>query len=426
MLINPAAIFSKLGNPNSLIPLAIKDASATAGMTAGSFVTGKEEGVDRFIDEAGTEVIWLFGIPAFKWIFDNTVLRAMKLDSKFDPRNLKDKDVFEKIKEYAPTEEIKQGIEKIGKNQKAFKFAAGVKFAVSIGMTVLTYLGLTKAKQKYTENKIRKNLIAEFQAKKDEEEKQQMNSENVSFKGAGQALENFVFSPVKNMWLLDGCIATERLSNSRSPQEFTGYLIKEGLFFAFMYLIGGQIQNTMESRANNKLHKNIGLDARVLEGETLRKAFENGSVEKSLAEFNAANTSGADLYEFLHKNPDNLVVKAAKQSDIIRMYKKTDKIDSRKYIDLKEVKGVESKIRELYSQYKAAIEKGDTAEKFFKGVKKLKRKSILTNIGSSILVLGIITPALMLLTRLANGKDDTEFHTKKQIRDQLIQEGIIA
>ncbi len=28
-------------------------------MTAGSFVTGKEEGQDRFIDETGTEAIWL-------------------------------------------------------------------------------------------------------------------------------------------------------------------------------------------------------------------------------------------------------------------------------------------------------------------------------------------------------------------------------
>ena len=49
--IDPAKIYSVLGNPNSLIPLAVKDISATACMTAGSFVTGKEEGQDRFIDE---------------------------------------------------------------------------------------------------------------------------------------------------------------------------------------------------------------------------------------------------------------------------------------------------------------------------------------------------------------------------------------
>ena len=53
-MVNVAKIYSTLGNSSSLIPLAVKDISATAGMTAGSFVTGKEEGVDRFIDEIGT------------------------------------------------------------------------------------------------------------------------------------------------------------------------------------------------------------------------------------------------------------------------------------------------------------------------------------------------------------------------------------
>ena len=107
-IINPAKIYSVLGNPNSLVPLAVKDISATTGMTAGSFVTGKEEGVDRFIDEAGTEAIWLLGIPGFKLLFDKTVFKAIGLDSKFDARNLKDKDIFEKTKKYAPTQEIKE------------------------------------------------------------------------------------------------------------------------------------------------------------------------------------------------------------------------------------------------------------------------------------------------------------------------------
>ena len=56
-MVNIGKIYSTLGNPSSLVPLAVKDISATTGMTAGSFVTGKEEGQDRFIDEVGTEVI---------------------------------------------------------------------------------------------------------------------------------------------------------------------------------------------------------------------------------------------------------------------------------------------------------------------------------------------------------------------------------
>lgn len=430
-MINAAKIYSTLGNSSSLIPLAIKDFSATGGMTAGSFVTGKEEGQDRLIDETGTEAIWLLGIPGFKWIFDKTVFKLMKLDSKFDARNLKDKDVFEKIQKYAPSDEVKTGIEKISKNQKLFKNAVTAKFVVSTAMTIGSYIGLTKFKQKFTENKIRKNLIAEYEENKKKEtgvsSKPSLKGEavsNPSFKGLGNVVETFAFNPVKNMWILDGAITGERLKDSRTPQELIGYGIKEAFTLCFMYYAGDKIQEMLESAAKKKYNKTIGLDARVLEEGTLKKAFENGTIEKSLEEFKAANTSKADLYEFLHKNPDNMIVKTAKQSDIIKLYKKTDKIDTRKYIDLEEIEGVNKKVTELYAQYKEAAAKGESSEKFFAGVKKLKRKSILTSLGTCMFALGVVTPGLMLLKRFTTGNDQ-EFQTKKIIREQLIKEGVI-
>ena len=62
---------------------------------------------------------------------------------------------------------------------------------------------------------------------------------------------------------------------------------------------------------------------------------------------------------------------------------------------------------------------------FTKAVKKLKRGSIVKNIGTCIFALGIVTPGIMLIKRLF-AKDDQEFQTKKEIREQLIKEGIIA
>ena len=421
MLVNAAKIYSTLGNPNSLIPLAVKDLSATAGMTAGSFVTGKEEGQDRFIDEIGTEFIWLLGIPMFKGIFNKTVFKFLGLDYNFDARNLKDKDVFEKIKKYAPTEEVKKDIEKIGAKKSLFKNAVTAKFFAATALTVGSYIGLTRAKQKYTENKIRKNLIAEYNAKKAKEEKQ---NSTPSFKGVGSVVESFAFSPVKNMYILDGFITGERLKDSRSTQEFIGYGIKEASTLCFMYYAGGKIQELLEKQAAKKYNKSIGLDARVIEAGELKKMFEDSTIENSLNEFKKANTSKADMYEFLHKNPENMVVKVAKQSDIISLYKDTNKIDTRKYIDLDEVEGVSKKIEELYKQYKTAMSKGETSEKFFAGVKKLKRNSILMNIGTCVFALGIMTPAMMVFKRFM-GKEDKEFQTKKEIREQLIKEGLI-
>lgn len=429
-MVNVAKVFSTLGNPNSLIPLAIKDTASTAGMTAGSYITGKEEGHDRFIDEVGTEVIWLGGIPFFKWLYDKTVFNAMGLDSKFDARNLKDKDVLAKIKEYAPTDKIKKDIEKIAKKEKTFKNVASGKFFISTALTIASYIGLTKFKQKYTDKKIRENLIKEYQESqatkaKDEKAKEVNSSTNPSFKGLGSAIESLAFSPVKNMWVLDGAITAERLKDSRSKQEFIGYAIKEASILFFMYYAGGKIQEMLENYAESKHKMSIGLDARVIEDGYLKKAFEDGSIVKSLEEFKSANTSSANLYEFLHKNPDNLVVKTAELSDLISKHKETGKIDTRKYIDLKDIEGTKNKIEKLYNQYKEAISSGKTSEEFFSKVKKLKRNSIITGIGSCMFALGVLTPAVMLLNRMAS-EDNQEFETKKRIREQLIKEGVIA
>ena len=95
------------------------------------------------------------------------------------------------------------------------------------------------------------------------------------------------------------------------------------------------------------------------------------------------------------------------------------------FIDLEDIKGVYTKLETLYGQYKTSVSNGETTDKFFKGVKKLKRGSIIMNIGTSMVVLGILTPAIMVAKRLAD-KEDIEFHTKKQIREKMREEGLIA
>lgn len=438
-MVSVASIFSTLGNPNSLVPLALKDTASTTGMTVGSYITGKEEGHDRLIDEVGTEALWLGGIPFFKWGYDKTAFKFIGLDSKFDARNLKNKEILSKIKEYAPTEDIKNNIDKITKNSNKFKHAATSKFFVSTFLTIGSYIGLTKMKQNYTEKKIRQNLINEYNEslknKPKESNTKLSNKSNPTFKGIGSAIESLAFSPVKNMYVLDGAITTERLADSRSEQEFIGYAIKEGSLLCFMYYAGEKIQKMLEKYADKNHNKSIALDARVLEDGYLKKSFEDGSIVKSIEAFKSANTSDVALYEFLHKNPENLVIKTAKMSDIIENYKEptglfktgkdTGKIDTRKFINLEELKGINNNIEKLYNQYKESISKGETSDAFFSKVRTLKRGSILTNIGSCIFALGILTPAVMLWRRYANN-DNQEFETKKQIRKQLIKEGLIA
>lgn len=441
-MINAAKIYSVLGNPNSLIPLGVKDASSCLGMTAGSYATGKEEGIDRFIDEFGTEALWLGGIPFYKYIFNKTVFKAFGFDSKIDPRNLKDMKLYEKIKEFAPNEDIKRSLDKAGKNRKLFKNIAATRFVASTLMAIGSYVGLTRLKQYYTDQKIRKNLIKEY-----EDKKQKAASKNPSFKGIGKIAEEFAFSPVKNMYILDGFITTERLADSRSSQELAGYAIKEGSSLLFLYYAGKQIQKYMENTAKKKYNKSITLDSRVLESNDFKKTFESGTIEKSIKAFNEVKSDNAKLYEFLNKNPNNEIVKIAKQSDALTTYKtrskigfkesinrllhgqslydKTDKIDSRAFVDFKEINSINEMVEELYGQYKDALAKGESADNFFAKVRKLKRNSIIMNIGACVLALGVITPAIMLIKRMTD-KSGPEFQTKKEIKDELIKEGIIT
>src|SRR5574344_1159828 len=118
-----AKIFSELGSNSSLLPMGIKDVSNSLGMTAGSYLASnnKVEGKDRFIDEFGTQAIWLFGIPFFKKMIDLTAYKLAGYNSKFDVRTLKNKRISVLAKKYAPTEEIKESILKASKKQKLFK-----------------------------------------------------------------------------------------------------------------------------------------------------------------------------------------------------------------------------------------------------------------------------------------------------------------
>ena len=428
MIWNAAKIYSTLGNPNSLVPLGVKDIASCTGMTASAYATGKgEEGTDRFIDEFGTEILWLGGIPGLRWIFDKTAFKACGLDAKIDPRNLKDMELYKKIKEYAPDDKIKNSLEKAEKNKRLFKNLATSKFIFSTVIAAGAYIGLTRLKQYYTHQKIRKNLIEEYNESKEQNKRAENSNtaKNPSFKGIGKFVEEFAFSPVKNMYLMDGFITTERLTDARNAQEFAGYAIKEGSTLFFLYYAGKKIQQMFEKSAQKKHNKSITLDSRVHEGDILKSAFENGSIQKSIDAFNTANTSKVNLYEFLHKNPDNEIIKIAKQSDAIKLLKGTDKIDTRAFIDLDELKGINNNVTELYGQYKNALSKGETSETFFKGVKKLKRQSVIGNIGACILALGVITPGAMLLKRLTD-KSGKEFQTKKEIKEQLIREGIIS
>lgn len=460
--ISASKIYSTLGNANSLVPLAIKDVANSAGLTAASYITGDEaEGRDRFIDEFGTQAIWLFGIPVYKKLLDWTLFKPMGFDPNIDVRILKDPEVFKKAKENAPTKEIQEALEKVGNSAKKFKGLTFGKFVASTLLTILSYYGLTKFRHKHIEEHIKedylkkhanelqqnktqdKTIKAEISTKlekvptafgavhKNKTENNNKSDRNTTFTG----IQDFMFSPTKNLMIVDGSITAERIFESRTPQDTVGYIVKEGSFWAFMYFLGEKIQKHFENSAEKNHDRNIQLDARVIESEELKNALKDKDLKTTLQAFSQLKKD-SDIYAFISNklNKDNIIVKMSKMSDIISVIDKKDlnsAVDTRKYIDLAEVKGVNEKLGKVYDQFARFTEKmhknqpamkdDEILETFLKDLRKLKRGSIIKNIGACIGALGIVAPAIMVALRFAD-KDNRKFKVKEQIEKQLAQD----
>ena len=426
--ITASTVYSKLGDNSSLVPLAIKDIANSCGLTAASYMSGDNaEGKDRFIDEFGTQAIWLWGIPVYKKLLDIALFKQAKLDPEVDARILKNKDILQAAKEMAPTESIKNSLKAVAENQSKFKALTVAKFAASTILTAGTYLGLTKFRHNYTESKIKKDYFEKmkkqqmngyntenipFSSAFSHVHKQNKNSKNVAFTGG---VQDFIFDPVKNLMLVDGAITGERLTHAKNPQDFLGYVIKEGFFWAFMYFAGPTLSKALEKFADQK-GKSIDLDSRVIFGKDLEKAFngkDSGIMPKQIQEFKKAAKSDLELYKFAVKPENkNLIIKMAKDSGIITLADGSELVDTRKYIDLKELRGICDKAEKLFTQYKKSEQPLD---EFLKSVRSLKKASILKNIGACIGALGIIAPSIMLGLRKLN----PDYQVRKDIEKKL-------
>lgn len=438
-------IYSKLGNNNSLVPMAIKDIANSIGLTAGSYVTGdKLEGKDRFLDEFGTQAIWLFGIPAYKKLLDLTLYKALKIDPTFDVRNLAKSrgKILEKSIEYADSS-IKESLKNATKNPKFSKNLAMGKFVVSTALTILSYAGLTKYRHNQTKKAAQKEIMEEMKLmNKDNQDKffytnpsekkvfadlhqkqqsqQSQQSKQPAFTGR---IQDFMYNPVKNLMILDGAITAERLGESRNKQEFIGYTIKEGSFWAFMYFASKPIQKFLENRVEKNKPASIDLDARVIESEELAKAFKNGTLTNSADKILGLKTY-ENMLEYIHNNPDDFVVQMAKKSDILPTLKhatQADNVDYRKFIDLDEFQGVAEKLKKLagkFEDFKQTGVKDKSLEAFLKSVKKLKRISVLANIGACIGALGVLAPALMIAMRKFDKNQG--FQVKEDLKKEML------
>lgn len=459
-MIKPTAstrIFSVLGNEKSLITLGFKDLGTIAGMTAGSYIAGKTvESKDRFMDEVGTSIIWLGGIPAFKWIIDKTVYKLAKVNPDIDARILEkeNKGLLEVAKKQS-SPAIKKCLEMAEKNKSLYKNMFVAKFVVSTALTLGAYFGLTMLRQKHTEKCVIKELKAE-QKKIQEKQTENKKSKEPSFGLGMDTIFKIANNPVQNTMVIDGGITTQRLATSRNLQDFLSYTIREGGTILAMYMLSGKIQSYLAQKAA-QAHKPIDLDIKVLTSEKLQEAFASGSIKQHLDEF-SIDGKDTQIYESLFNQEDNIVVQMAKKADIIPTENNADWItrqlqklglkeknnekaalDIQGFVDIGEIKGCEKKesilskqkahsagikekIEVLYKEFKNS---GKTSDEFFNEIIKMKKSSIAKGIGASMGILGIAIPGFILLSRFMK-EDNKEFRVKAEMKERMQKESLMA
>lgn len=432
-------VISTLGNKESLIPIMIKDGVDSASLTCKSFKEGGAvEGMDRFIDEFGTQAIWIGGIPFYKKLIDLTAYKAAKLNPAVDPRIIANGEYAKWATENAKgimsnskTQGVKEAITDCLKDggKKAKGLFKG-KVLAATALTLGTFFLLTKTKQ----NKTKHAVIRDIK----EQQKTQSNSYSVlqagnsavfaeftkgtnnnspSFKGVFQkAIDGIMFNPVHNMKIIDAGITTERLACSRNKTEFCEHAIKEGGFLFFIYGFGNLIENGINKFSSKVLKKPIDLGIDVLMDDKFAKALSNGSILADIAKMPAKDKSLTEKLNFIVQNPDNIVVQAAKKSKLVSVVK--DKagnqfVDTSKFIDTKAIETLADNLKDIDGKFKSS---GESVKKFLGKSKGLKVGSVMANIGISCLFLGYIIPKAIYAFR-EKKTGSTKFHVAEDIKN---------
>lgn len=453
MLINK--LTTAFGDHSSLLPLFTKDIVNSTGMTAFSYnAGGKIEAKDRFIDEFGTQAIWMGGLPFFKWAIDKSVYKIAKINPDVDVRLLNDIQQLEVAQKYAKSLEnksIAQSLENAAKNSAKTKGLFIGKFAAATALTLASFFTLVKVKQHYTKKEIEK----QFWAKKSQQHVYDSNiaknptfkafmsnsadiqnaksSKNPSFKSLGSALKGVMFDPVQNLFIVDAGITGERLINSRTKTEFAETAIKEGSLLFFLYVAGRYVQRGIEKISENIFKKPIDLHAEVLSSDYMKDSIVSGKVYDDVKSITDLASDNKKLFELIYSNEkaslENTVIKAAKKSGLIKTIKQggfidkmlgkavdTGIIDPHQYINPNDMQSFAKNIKKLAD----SSPKGEKAvAEFLKKCRNMKIGSVAANMGITCLFLGLIVPYSMMKYRAKQQNGNKDFHVQAEIEKQL-------
>lgn len=427
-------IIQKLSNNNgSVIPIAAKDTLSNCAITyIYDKQASKEDGRERAIEEFGTEVLWIGGIPFLKKVFDKTIYKFFKADPNFDIRNLKKNaqgklDRLEFLVNNAKDKNQKQVLENILKNdnvQKLYKRLHVAKFLTATAATLAGLSGLIIYKQKTTQKELEEKYKKKMELKNAVNKELKNNntfgafapkSSETSFKGSvSKALSGFMYNPVMNMSILDAGITATRLAQGREGERFEiGF--KEGFQILFIYCLALPIQKGLEKISEKVFKKPIETEYQLLSSEKLPELLKSKDLPDAIKTMAAKN--GDEVLDYIYNN-DNALTKMLKISGDIPTLKGSDGvIDSLAHIEPNKVKQASQNISKLLESVKSQAD----LDKFLKQTKNIKGAAVIANILIGAAAIGILQPMMNIVLRKKKQGGETINPAIKKLETQMEQ-----
>lgn len=339
---------SALDTPKSLIPFFVKDAFDITGRTImANNEGGYHEAREKFVEEAGTSIFWIGGIPVFTAIANKLVKDKLDTDIHFKRinssgiQNYYADQITQTIKENGieitknkfSKEDLKGimlGGEKLGEIQQKLSKSGYIpnvakgkykKFhiGVSVAAVAVNFFMLTFALPKFNQFLSRKIISNEVNEKNEGLKKElnfgsnsitleqfliksgkkgNNNGKNVAFGSLkelfdlkslfnfAKVAENAQLNPTSSMLLLDYGISGSRVTYvPRDKNERIEYAVKEGGIIMFFYYAADWIRKGFFAVANKAFNTPIDLDYKIISNKGFLERLKTPHKKDELLNF---------------------------------------------------------------------------------------------------------------------------------------------
>lgn len=396
-------IISAVGNNSSVYPLIVRDCGIEVptkiAMTYNQNLKDSKQMAnnalrERLIDEYGTSIVWLGGIPLMNAVADWGI-KKLGYEPKVNVSLLKENERqglkynIEKFKNLAP-DEVK-AMEKVLKNKSTYQKLLAGKFVLStaIPIAIMGYylpkfnFALTdklRKKQEAVKPIVQDTLIAE---------KRYEMGENPSFKGLSSTLANM--STVNKMAITDGGLTIGRVGTARNKYEKMENGFKMSMMMFLNFIAPIWIAKGLDNLSGKLFNTNVNLDPMLLADKQFVKEIKNGSLQ----------IPESNYIEYLDKNPDSKISKLCEKYCGVK-YLKNRVRDPREFVDEKKIGKFLDELRKFSKEAAAS----GNVDKYAKKALKVKSANILANVGiSSFLLAAVLPKVTFILRKKVTGSD---------------------